>query len=497
MAPIPREILDIDRPKNTVVLAYGKNKDRYAVRERVGCTYKDGRRVPINGPIVGHIKDGVYVAKGQKVDTPQSISVSSIDLKDWGNVTLCNSLSTSILDDLLLFYNKDDALKIYCSAILRVCNRGIKDYELKDAYMESFLSEIYPNIALSRNTISTFWNNLGKAYSKICKFMEVRVLRVEQNHHIIIDGTLKSNESIINSLSNFSRKAKLKGSKDISVLYAYDLEEEEPICSKCFPGNMIDATSYKDFISENKITKGIIVADKGFPYSCAESYFNDNKDLHYINPLKRNSKYVKLFDLLTLDGQLENHENILYKKVKVKDDKFLFVFCDTQKAHKEDINWLHNAYKNSDFDILDYENNKKLFGIIILETDLDLDPKTAYKIYASRWEIELVMRYYKQTCEFDETREHDDYSVIGSEFCNFIASVMTYKMIKKFDKTKLLEKFTYKKIMKILQRAKKVRVDGVNWKTITMNPSQISVLQTLELAPIPEPKKRGRPPKNV
>lgn len=497
MAPIPKEILDIDRPKNTVVLAYGKNKDLFAVRERVGCRYKDGRRVPVNGKIVGHIKNGVYVAKTQQQDTPQPVSESSIDLKDWGNVTLCNSLCTSILDDLLLFYNNDDALKIYCAAILRVCNSGIKDYELKDAYMESFLSEIYPGVALSRNTISTFWNNLGKAYSRICKFMEVRVLRVEQNHHILIDGTLKSNESIINSLSNFSRKAKLKGSKDISVLYAYDLEEEEPICSKCFPGNMIDATSYKDFISENKITKGIIVADKGFPYSCAEEHFKENKDLHYINPLRRNSKYVKKYNLLEFDGQLDNHENILFKKAKVNDNKFLYVFCDAKKAHNEDINWLHNAYKKNNFNILDYVNNRKLFGIIILETDLDLDPKTIYKIYLSRWEIELVMRYYKQTCEFDETREHDDYSVIGSEFCNFLATVMTFKIIKKFDKVKLLENFTYKKIMKILQRAKKVKIDGTNWKTITMNPSQISVLQDLELLPVSEPKRRGRPAKNV
>jgi len=37
--PIPQHILDVDRPKNTIVIAYGKNKDRYAVRERVGCKY--------------------------------------------------------------------------------------------------------------------------------------------------------------------------------------------------------------------------------------------------------------------------------------------------------------------------------------------------------------------------------------------------------------------------------------------------------------------------
>lgn len=99
-------------------------------------------------------------------------------------------------------YDKNDALKIYCIAILRVCNLGIKDYELKGAYEDSFLSELYPDVAISKNTVSKFWNNLGKAYSRICLYMKLRAAAVEKGHHIIIDGTLKSNESTVNSLSD-------------------------------------------------------------------------------------------------------------------------------------------------------------------------------------------------------------------------------------------------------------------------------------------------------
>ena len=41
--PIPQHILRVERPKNTVVTCYGKNKDHYAVRQRVGCKYDEGR----------------------------------------------------------------------------------------------------------------------------------------------------------------------------------------------------------------------------------------------------------------------------------------------------------------------------------------------------------------------------------------------------------------------------------------------------------------------
>ena len=83
-----------------------------------------------------------------------------------------------ILKELEAVYSHSDALKIYCIAILRVCNPGIKDHELKEAYENSFLSEAYPDVALSRNTVCKFLNDLGKVYSRIVFFMRNRAKAV-------------------------------------------------------------------------------------------------------------------------------------------------------------------------------------------------------------------------------------------------------------------------------------------------------------------------------
>lgn len=491
---IPKEILAVKRPKNTVVVAYGKDKDRFAVRERTGCIYDGGRRRPVNGKIIGHIVSGKYVPKDCGA---VPVSRSPIDLKDWGNAALCDRVSGSLLEELMAVYSRDDALKLYCAAALRVCRPGIKDYELKDAYDESFLSEMYGGVALSRNTVSSFWNDLGKACSKIFRYMQLRVARVEAGHHVLIDGTLKSDESCVNSLSDYSRKAKLKGSRDISVLYAYDLEAREPLCSKCFPGNMLDATAYESFIEDNRIEKGIIVGDKGFPSSSARGQFAKKRGLHYMNPLKRDSRYISSYSLLEYEGQLPGHETILYKKAKAgNEEKWLYSFRDTAQAHKEDYGWLHKAHKEDGFENGSYRQAGLLFGTVVLECDLDLEPLDAYLAYDCRWEIELVMRYYKQACEFDETRVHDDYSVIGSEFCSFLATVMTYRLLAEFEKAGLFQKMTYKKIMRVLERAKKARAEGSDWALIKMNPSQIEVLEQVGLLPKPVIKKRGHRPKN-
>ena len=69
-------------------------------------------------------------------------------------------------------------------------------------------------------------------------------------------------------------------------------------------------------------------------------------------------------------------------------------------------------------------------------------------------------------------------------------------IIKAFDKAKLLDDYTYKRLMSILFRAKKVRVEDEDWQLVKMNPSHMEILQNLGLIPKPEEppkKKRGRP----
>ena len=349
--PIPQEILAVERPRNTVVTVYGKNKDKYAVKQWKGCKYINGRRIPINGATIGHIIDGKYVPKINFELKQNPLTQASIDLKDWGAFVLADNLAHQLLNELQTVYSQNDALKIYCISILRVCRPGIKDYELKDVYDESFLSELYPGVGLSKNTVSDFLSSLGKSYSRIVKYMAIRSAAVEAGHHILVDGTLKSNDSKINTLSDFSRKAREKGTRDISILYAFDLESQEPVCLKCFPGNMPDSVSYRSFIEENGIKKGILVGDKGFPSSSVKEVIRDNKELHYMNPLKRDSKYIKRYGLYNFEGQLPGFENILYKKVKVENvEKWLNCFRDTQKAHSEEYSWLHKMQKSGNFE---------------------------------------------------------------------------------------------------------------------------------------------------
>lgn len=62
------------------------------------------------------------------------------------------------------------------------------------------MSEVYHDVALSKNTISTFLNNLGKTRSKCDQFMQYRASQIKCDAKILIDGTLKTNDSTIITL---------------------------------------------------------------------------------------------------------------------------------------------------------------------------------------------------------------------------------------------------------------------------------------------------------
>ena len=308
--PIPKEILAVRRPVNTVVVAYGKNRDRYAVRKRVGCRNVGGRRLPVNGPTVGHIVGGEYVP----LPEAPAVAEAEADVRAWAAFALAEEVAGDLYEDLLGFYDPRDAGKIWCISVLRVCEPGVRDCELKAAYEESPLPEARPGVALSRNTVSAFLRDVGRATSRVAGFMRARAEAVRADHTLLVDGTLKSDESRVNTLSDFSYKARAKGTRDMSVMYAFDLDEMEPVCSKCFPGNMLDYTSYGAFIEENGITRGLIVSDKGLPAAAAEQRFAANPDLHHLNPIKRNSRLISTHSMLDFEGVLPGWEGVLFKK---------------------------------------------------------------------------------------------------------------------------------------------------------------------------------------
>lgn len=441
---VPAEIRAVERPKNTVVLNTGRiGPKQYPVRERLGVTYiYHGNPQPRNGKVIGHIFGGQFIPIQPRP------AVNGADSLSFGSSALVYSVIGDVENDLYAEMDIKDAQLTLVAAMLRVIKPRIVLSRYSTYYNLTYVSQFFPGLSLSANAIEDIEKRLGEDAELRRRIFQRRLDRVASGHKIAIDGTLKQDTSTVNSLSAYSHKARIKGCRDVSVLYAYDVDSHEPICSQIFPGNSIDAVSYREFIKTNNITKGLILADKGFPPSKIEKELCNNNDLHYLTPIKLNDKRIAKYNMLEpVDVVNGLGKPVTCKKQKLPCGRFLYAFRDIGLAGAQDAHYIDKAIKDESYDAKKYLKSKDRFGIIVFESDQDLDPVDVYRCYESRWEIELVFRYYKSDVELDKTGAQADFEVIGSEFINFIATILTCRIIDKMSQCGVLDNLSYKTVM--------------------------------------------------
>ena len=494
---VPIEIRQVKRPVNTIVQDTGKEgPKRYPVRERKGSHYvSGGNPQPVNGKVVGYIINYEFIPICEKTsaDIPSMLS--------YGAATLVKETSEDILSDLLQIFPPNDAYTILSLAALKVVKPKVSCSRMGSVYQSSFLSIFYPGAALSHNSISSIYKKAGEDGKKRALFYERRMSRVCEEDHILIDGTLKQDTSHINDLSSFSYKARIKGCEDISILYAHDLEKMEPICAQVFPGNSVDAVSYKAFVRDNKIMRGIIISDKGFPPNEIRNILAKEPLLYYLTPVKRNDKRIKDFGLTEFNSVLSGIDRIIQcKKVNVSTGIWLYAFRDVQRAAAEEKSFLEKSKETDSYDPEKYQKKKKSFGLIVFESNKDMSEKSAYLSYEERWKLELVFKAYKNDECLDRTSVQGDFSIYGSEFVNFISTLITCRIITRATKAGLFNEMSYGDMMDDLNSAWRKTDTPIETKPTTEDcywvhtiPKVFSILERLDLSlPVSkEPRKRG------
>lgn len=346
------------------------------------------------------------------------------------------------------------------------------------------LPELYPNVPLSRNTVSAPVSLIGREYRGMHSFMRDRVAsHIKEETEILIDGMLKQNTSSVNTFSGFSYKRRIKGVPDISIIYTVDAKTREPICMKVYKGNLPDAANYSDFLDEFWIRKGLIVKDKGFPMDCRQDTFRDGK-VGFIRPLRRNNAAAKRLGLYDgysiLDG---TDEKILCSSGKEtgKDGvtRYYYCFQDVDRANKENRGYVAREKRKKTFSNVKYSKRKTLFGTVVFVSNMELKTESVYQYYKLRREIETVFGSYNGVLSQTTTREHDNYGVNGSEFIDFLATIITVRMQNLVNERRDELKMDYSQVSEALGDIIKARIEdtGDVRRLCTMNSEERHILE--------------------
>ncbi len=472
---IPQEILDVERPSNTRVK---KNGNHYDVIKRT-CVYKNGRRVPKELGKIGEIIDGKY----HKITKEKlaSLSFSNIDIKEYGRTELCHKLGNSILDSLRTCFSEKDSQQIYVMALLRSAYSHITDRDMKYRYETSYISNHFPNIHLSEAYICNFLELLGRNYNKLNEFMQKRLDERDTDCITIVDGMLKDTTGRESSFVQWSRKSRTKGTKEISLLYAFDAIKGEPICHKVYQGNMLDMSSFEDFIDKFALKDCIVLGDKGFLSKDNVESLKKKNGVRFIFPMKINDKRINELNLLSYQGTFLDGDDIIeFSKVQ-NNEIYYYCFKNNTDASNERKGYLLNLQKNGNYSKEKIDDKDEQFGVICFESDQDMNPKEIYSMYGKRWEIENFFGFYKNIVGLNNVRVEGDLSIIGTEFINMISTIISLKLKKKFMEKKLDKKYSFSQIMNYLDQMKKFKdLDGT-WKDTTTLKYISELKETLEL----------------
>ena len=461
---IPAEILAVERPKNTRVK---KSGERYLVIKRT-CKRVDGRNVPVELGTIGEIINGRYV---EKRAVPRS---KEVEMKDYGEVALNDKCKGDLLQELASVWDIADAKRLLVIALLRSSYGDMRNRDLAMRYETSFLSEMYPGVALSENAVTKFLSGIGAAYSLIVEFMRNRITAFAGGK-MVIDGMLKDYNSETSSMSEFSRKALKKGSRDVSLMYAFDPVSKEPIAVKPYQGNMLDSTAIEDFIEEYEIKRALMIFDKGFHNDSLFERTDRRKGLSCVIPLKSNSRLIPRYGLDQPVEKLKGYgkSTVLYKKVKMANGKWLYAYRDTRAAFEQETGYIERASKKKDgMDAAKYLEKKSRFGLIVFQCKDNLDPLLVYLAYLGRWDIEVMFDMYKNIIDRDTVNVQTDYRLYATELINFISVIITTRVRRLLtqtligDKKKkpLTELYSHKQILTYLSKYKKVRtIEGGKW----------------------------------
>ena len=447
---IPKEILAIERPKNTVVKETRK-PGVYSVVKRTSKRVPGKKNLrPVEIGVIGKIADGRYIPNPEK-------PVYETDFKIYGTVSLCNKVGRDIYDDLLKFYTLDDARKLFCIAVLRAIEPDITNEEIAAEYETTFLSELFPKVALSPNTISDFLEKIGKGLCTINEFMNDRIAGYS-GHPTVIDGMLKCNTSTTNIFSEYSRKGRIKGTEDVSLLYAYDLTIREPVACSAFPGNMLDYTALRSFTEEHPIENGFLMMDKGFDDKISKEKISE-LNTHYIIPIKNSSKIIQKhsLDKNYTNSFKYNGDTIRCKKVLGDNGKFYYAYKSSEMKANQDKGYVARALDKGTFDEEKYEKKESRFGLIVFEANVDLELKVVYHAYHDRWEIETLFNNYKNIVGRQEVNVQGNYRLFATEFINFLSSIISLRIKHLIEKKKLNEKYTQHQVLRLLSKCAKRR----------------------------------------
>ena len=426
------------------------------------------KAVKVTGEYVGVVTPDGIVPRRLRID-----STKPVFSMEYGATAFIKSIASDILETLEIHFDEKIAQKIWAVAMLRLIS-PCPFRRIEEHYQTSWMSKMLPKLALSKSSISNLIDLVGNNRSACAAFMRDIM---QPAPYLLIDGSrvTSQSEGMLRALPGHSSDNKfLPQINQIHIVTVSESGDSMPGFYRNVSGNTPDISAFELTLEDAGVEGGIILADNGFASgNNFDDLENPESKLQYIVPLKRNTNEVDLAEVV-YEEYFSYHNRGVSAHVEDKFGYRIYIFRDAFMYAKEFSGSILRTEKanttamarknfNPDKDLHDVSAKTKEieenFGVIILRTNiLDKPASYIYQAYKIRWDIELLFKTLRNTCEQDVSYMQDDAGFEAWTFFGHITITVACRILAMLRKLDLLKNWSLEGLLDHLSRIHVVTV---------------------------------------
>lgn len=447
------------KPKGTMVKAINGKYYVYLQKNEKGV---DGKWHTKMGKVIGSIKEGIGF-----ISNDNFIGAEKKSCYEYGQYALVYENTKEILEELKLFFNAEDATRIYLIGLIFAVEGYMPLSRIGKVFEQTYLSVKYPTLSFNRNGLSTFLSDLASRGKRKDDYQQYLLERATT---MAIDGHCIESYSKDNDLSQYGNKYTETKEKQVNMLMAISLETGEPLYSEMFRGNIADKKSVLKMLDDHHLSKKLFIVDRGF-YSTDTLNIFKKDGCNYIIPLSQNlNDYKKAWSEFKLGENFvyetkKTNNVVYYKETGGSNGTRVIVYKDMNRAAYEEQAFRKRIGSDAKYTEEKLIKLKPGFGAIVLNTSLDASFSCSdiFNLYKKRWTIENFFDNVKNRDGFTALCMSDYYVMQAMAFIALIEGKIETKF------RKAIGKFKDKSMDDVLTEGRFVKILAKNDSFISMN----------------------------
>ena len=404
-------------------------------------------------------------------------------VKNYGAYETLQQLSPDLNEQLKKHF-PEMFREIRTISLLRLVDSISSVRMIQPIFLDSYMSDICADIAVSENSARRFVSELGSKQDRQDAFMRDQVM---PGSTLLLDGTsifMRGADSLADKGYNPDHSL----DPQARILYVFEKNSHRPVFYRVVQGSIVDKTAFIDTVQAAGCRNCIIIADKGF-YSKKNVSALLNAGMKYILPLREDTVNVETTfyennDDNKWDDVFPYNKRALWCRKKLSGNKGNFIYTFRDDSRRAELVGHYVEHVEKDYGEEEHIPKDVIrqirMGYFSFCSNLDLPAKEIYLDYKERWDIEQCFDYLKNSVISSASHAHTDDYFRGWAFLNHISLLYYYGLLNALRNAGLTDKFSAKDVLKLTKNIYCVDTgDKQGFKVSAIQKKTKNVLDTL------------------